>query len=78
MPNTDVTLTDKEARLISFAVSCYLEDFGKAIKREERSGKTMMLAKNKHAEIQRLQLTKLTPSALCGELTLLDNSIIKP
>lgn len=58
-------LTDDEAKLIGFAVACYLEDLDREIKRESRK-RDMTAAIAQRNKIEQIAYTKLIPDSWCG------------
>lgn len=77
MPNIEID--DETSCEISFALAVYLDDLKKEIYRIERKqGLRLDSARTTHAKIERWRLTVLNPAALCGELTLMDDTTIAP
>ena len=58
-------LTIDEAKLIGFAVACYLEDLDKEIKKESRK-RDMKLAIEQRNRVEQIAYTKLIPESWCG------------
>jgi hypothetical protein len=62
---------------VAFALSCYLDDYAKQIKKAEKiGGATNVSARARHARLQRWLLTEFNPTALRGKLKLMNGEII--
>jgi len=72
-------LTPEEKSLLSFALTCRLDDYEKDIKQEEkRQGKSLPEARKHHSDLARLIYTKIIPESLCGPWKLMDGTTLKP
>jgi hypothetical protein len=74
-----LTLTDEEKSILSFSLTCRLDDYEKEIKQEEkRQGKPLPEARAHHSALARLIYIKIIPDALCGPWKLMDGTTISP
>ena len=78
-PALTFTISSEMKSQIQFTLACALDDWEKELKTDERRrDKRNDASRALHARLQRWLLIEFNPSALCGELVLLDGTKIAP
>lgn len=59
-------MTDADKKFIGFRLALHLEDSEKKIKKEERKGRDMNMARQQLERLEKLTYTEFIPESWCG------------